>query len=203
MKGDAAVSFDVLLLGGASGTGKTRVAYPLARHFEVGVAAVDDLVTVLERMTTPEHLPALHFWESHPDPGSISASDIQLQGTEIMQVMMPALEAVIENHLEESTPVVLEGDFIHPALAARATFGEQANDGRVKAIFLVEADVDQLVLNYLEREPAIGPQTTRAEVSALWSAWFSRECSAYGVPAISARPWATLLERIVAATGGN
>jgi len=28
--------------------------------------------------------------------------------------MLPALEAVIENHLETATPLVLEGDFIHP-----------------------------------------------------------------------------------------
>ncbi len=142
----------MLLLGGASGTGKTGVAYRLARDLGVGVAAVDDLVAVLQRLSTPEQLPALHFWESHPNPGSLSAGDIQQQGTEIACVMMSALEAVIENHLQEGTPTVVEGDFIHPALAGRSTFGEQPNNGRVRAVFLLEDDVDQLVRNFADRE---------------------------------------------------
>jgi 2-phosphoglycerate kinase len=177
------------------------VAYPLARHLGVGVTAVDDLVTALHRMTTPEQLPVLHFWESHPDPGSLSASEIQHQGTDIVHVLMPALEAVIENHLEEGTPTVLEGDFIHPALAEQSTFGEQPNNGRVRAVFLLEDDHDQLVRNFADRDPASAPQTTRAEVSVLWSSWFSHECEEYGVPAIPARPWKTLLERVVTASG--
>jgi 2-phosphoglycerate kinase len=191
--------WDVLLLGGASGTGKTRVAYPLAHHLGVGVAAVDDLVTVLERMTTPEQQPALHFWDNHPDPGSLSADEIQQQGTDIVRVMMPALEAVIENHLEEDTPVVIEGDFIHPALAVQAVFGDQPNRGRVRAAFLVEHEQEQLVRNFAEREPASAPQTTRAEVSVLWSHWFSRRCHEHRVPAVPARPWNTLQDRILSA----
>ncbi len=46
--------------------------------------------------------------------------------------MLPALEAVIENHLETATPLVLEGDFIHPALAARYAFGDEPNAGRAR-----------------------------------------------------------------------
>jgi hypothetical protein len=33
--------------------------------------------------------------------------------------MAPALEAAIKNHLESKSPVILEGDFILPALAAQ------------------------------------------------------------------------------------
>ena len=133
----------------------------------MGITEVDDFQVVLERMTTPEQQPALHFWRTHPDPGSLSAEEIQEQGLDILQVMMPALEAVIENHLEEGTPILLEGDFIHPALAAQDAFGEQPNGGRVRGIFLYEADEDQVVRNFLGREPATGPQRTRARVSVL------------------------------------
>jgi 2-phosphoglycerate kinase len=189
--------WSVLLLGGASGTGKTRVGYQLARRLGVGVTAVDDLVAVLERMTTPEQLPPLHFWNSHPDPGSLTATDIQKQGTHIVSVMRPALDAVIENHLEECTATVLEGDFIHPALTKQSTFGDQPNDGRVRAVFLLEDDRDQLVRNFADREPAFAPQTTRAEVSVLWSRWFSQQCQQQGVPAMPARPWNSLIERII------
>jgi 2-phosphoglycerate kinase len=43
----------VLLLGGASGTGKTAVSYRLARHFDIGITEVDELQIVLEHMNTP------------------------------------------------------------------------------------------------------------------------------------------------------
>jgi uridine kinase len=44
----------VLLIGGASGSGKTSVSYRLAHHFNVGITEVDDFQVILERMTTPE-----------------------------------------------------------------------------------------------------------------------------------------------------
>src|SRR5215212_7081040 len=123
MDNDPARPWQVLLLGGASGTGKTRLGYRLARLLAIGITEVDDFQVVLERMTTPEQQPALHFWRTHPDPGSLSAEEIHEQGLDILSVMRAALEAVVSNHLESGTPVVLEGDFIHPALAVQEAFG--------------------------------------------------------------------------------
>jgi tRNA A37 N6-isopentenylltransferase MiaA len=39
--------WQVLLLGGPSGAGKTAVSYRLARHFGVGITEVDDFQVVL------------------------------------------------------------------------------------------------------------------------------------------------------------
>jgi 2-phosphoglycerate kinase len=191
--------WDVLLLGGAAGTGKTRVSYRLARLFGVGITEVDDFQVVLERMTTPQQQPELHFWRTHPDPASLKAEEIQAQGVEVLRVMSVALEAVIENHLESGTAVVLEGDFIDPELAVRTSFGEEPAAGRVRALFLVEPDERQLLENFLTREPSMGPQTIRAQVSRLHSERFRRECKLLGVPCIEARPWNTLLDRVLAA----
>ena len=55
----------VLLLGGASGVGKTQVSYPLARHYGIDVVQVDDFQTILEHMTTPAEQPVLHYWRTH------------------------------------------------------------------------------------------------------------------------------------------
>ena len=55
-------TWHVLLVGGASGVGKTSVSYRLAQHFGAGLTDTDDFRDVLERMTTPEQQPALHFW---------------------------------------------------------------------------------------------------------------------------------------------
>jgi 2-phosphoglycerate kinase len=189
----------VLLLGGASGTGKTRLSYRLAHALGIGITEVDDFQAVLERMTTPEQQPALHFWRTHPDPRSLSAEEIQEQGLDILDVMLPALEAVVENHLEEGTPIVLEGDFIHPALGAREAFGDQPNDGRVRGVFLYEQEEEQVVRNFLAREPATGPQRTRARVSVLRAAWIRARCEELGVATLPARPWETLFDRVLEA----
>lgn len=178
--------------------GKTSVSYRLARHFEVGITEIDDFQVLLERMTTPEQQPALHFWHTHPDPGALSADEIMVRGLEIGYAMAPGLEAVIANHLESQTPVVLEGDFIHPALAAQSYFGDMANAGQVRAVFLYEDDEAQIVANFLQREPESGPQKTRARVSWLYGRWLAQEAARVGVPMVVARPWDTVFERILA-----
>jgi 2-phosphoglycerate kinase len=191
--------WDVLLLGGPSGTGKTAISYRLARHFGVGITEIDDFQVLLERMTTPEQQPVLHFWRTHPAPHLLSAIEIMEQGLEVGRVMAPGLEAVIANHLGSQAPVVLEGDFIHPSLAAQAGFMDQPNNGRVRAVFLYEDDEQQLVANFLRREPESGPQLTRARVSWLYGQWLKREAERYGIPALPARPWEMVFERVIAA----
>src|SRR3712207_1722622 len=161
-------SWQVLLLGGASGVGKTSISYRLAHHYRFGITEVDDFQVLLEHMTTPEQQPVLHFWRTHPAPDQLSAEAIFAQGLQVGQVMAPGLEAVIANHLESSTPVVLEGDFLHPALAAQPAFAGLANTGQVRAVFLIEEDERQLVANFLQREPDHGPQRKRAQVSWLY-----------------------------------
>jgi 2-phosphoglycerate kinase len=191
--------WQVLLLGGPSGVGKTVVGYRLARHFGVGITEVDDFQALLVRMTTADQQPAIHFWRTHPAPEQLSAAEIIEHLLEQSDAMSPGLEAVIANHLESSTPVVLEGDFIAPALAAQASFSGQANGGRVRGVVLHEPDEQQLVENYLSREPATGPQVKRAHVSWLHGLWLKQEAERCGLPVVLARPWDTVLERLVAA----
>jgi 2-phosphoglycerate kinase len=191
--------WQVLLLGGPSGSGKTAVSYRLAQYFQIGITEIDDFQMLLERMTTPEQQPVLHFWRTHPAPDQLSATEIMEQGLALGQVMAVGLEAVIANHLESQTPVVLEGDFIHPSLAAQKSFAGLANDGRVRAIFLYESDERQLLANFLQREPDSGPQGTRARVSWLYGQWLKQEAERHGLPVLPARPWDTLFERMIAA----
>ncbi len=191
--------WQVLLLGGPSGTGKTAVSYRLAQYFGIGITEVDDFQVLLECMTTPEQQPILHFWRTHPAPDQLSAREIMENGLASGRVMTPGLEAVIANHLEAQTPVVLEGDFILPALAAQQSFAGQPNHGHVQAVFLYEEDEHQLVQNFLQREPEHGPQAKRAHVSWLYGQWLKQEAEHYNLRALPARPWDTLFDRIVAA----
>ena len=191
--------WQVLLLGGAAGTGKTAVSYRLARHFDIGITEVDDFQVILECMTTPEQQPALHYWRTHPKAADLPAEQIMKLQIAVGQAMSLALAAVIANHLEASTPVVLEGDFILPTLAAEPAFAGLPSARHVRAVFLYEQDESQLLRNFLQREPDSGPQYKRAQVSWLYGQWLKQEAERYGLPALPARPWESIFERILAA----
>jgi hypothetical protein len=64
-------------------------------------------------------------------------------------------------------------------------------------VFLYELDEEQVVQNFLEREPQTGPQTTRARVSVLRAAWIREVCRELGRASLPARPWDTLFGRVL------
>ena len=192
-------SNSVWLVGGASGTGKSRLAYDLARRLDIPIVEIDDIVEALFAMTTPEQQPALHFWRTHPEAASWAPERILELHIATVRALVPAVEAVIANHLETDTPVVIEGDYLLPETAAREAFGEVANEGRVRAVFLVETDSARIVSNFRSREPADGEQLDRATVSSLFGAWLAAEAALVGIPVIAPRPWRTVVERALAA----
>lgn len=192
-------SWQVLLLGGPAGAGKTSVSYRLAQHFKIGITEVDDFQVILERMTTPAEQPALHYWQTHPEAGDLPAEEILKLSIAVGRAMAPAMEAVIANHLESQVPIVLEGDFILPELVTLPAFSADSMRSQVQAVFLYEESEEQLQRNLLQREPAEGIQEKRARVSWLYGQWLKEEAERAGAIALPARPWNDLFERILAA----
>lgn len=189
--------WQVLLLGGASGVGKTSVSYRLAQHYNVGLTEVDDFQVVLEHMTDPGRYPAFHYWRTHTEEASRMDADAQLAlFLRYASTLEEALALVIGNHLETRMPVILEGDFILPSLAVRDIYGEEPPDGQVRAIFLYEEEA-QIARNYRQREGHEQPQ--RARTSWRVSEWLRAEAALLNLPAVPARPWETVLERIIKA----
>lgn len=188
--------WDVLLVGGASGTGKTSVSYRLARRFDVGITEVDDLHIVLERLTTPEQQPVLHYWRTNPEAAHLSAEQILELHIAVSRVLSPAIKAVIANHLEAQTPIVLEGDYLLPEIMARQEEAKLPKTERVRGVFLYEPDEMQILQNFSLREPDEGEQAGRARVSWLYGQWLKDECQRLGLVALPSRPWDTLLDRI-------
>ena len=193
-------AWTVLLIGGASGTGKTRLSYPLARQLGVPIVEVDDIVEALMVMTTADQQPALHHWATHPEAARLPPEGILEIHLAVTESLGPALAAVVANHLETDTPVIIEGDYLTPAFAARERFREASADGRVGAVFLHEPDEMQLVANLSGREPH-GEQRARARVSSLYGEWLAAEAARHGVPMIEARPWSNLQQRVLGVVG--
>jgi 2-phosphoglycerate kinase len=184
----------VLLVAGASGVGKSRLAHQLARHYDVGLVEIDDFQQLLERLTTPEQFPAIHYVRTHPDEwarmdaGERLATLLRYAGD-----MSRALEVVIGGRLEGGAPCVIEGDFILPTLALQAAFDGVPAAGRVGALVLLEDDAAQIERNYLAREGR--PQPLRAQTSWLHSEWLRAEATRLGIPTVAARPWESVLGR--------
>jgi 2-phosphoglycerate kinase len=189
--------WDVLLLGGASGVGKSTVAPAVARHFGAALTPIDDFYLVVERMTSPERYPEVHRWRLHPEEVLALDDDGMLEHTLAnASAMTEALEPVIAEHLGEEPRLVLEGDFLVPSLAVRERFDDVEANGRVRGVFLLE-DEAQLGRNFADREGEEQPR--RARATAVHSEWIRAECDRLGVPAVPARPWSTVVDRVIAA----
>ena len=67
------ILWDLILVGGPSGVGKSRLSYPLAKHFDVPIIEVDDLVQVADCVTSLESHPDFHRWYAHPSRFDFSA----------------------------------------------------------------------------------------------------------------------------------
>ena len=181
--------WDILIIGGVSGAGKTSLSQPLSQQYGIPLVRVDDFQVLLEAITTPEMLPALHYWNEHPnwrDEG-VEASVKHL--IDVGKMLLPGLKAVVDDHLLENIPMILEGDFILPELAGCFS------DKRVKTVFVHEPLQEQILQNFLAREGI--KQEFRAAISHVYGLWLAERCAALNVEMIEARPWATLVERVI------
>ncbi|MFJ2878114.1 hypothetical protein ACIPJN_12395 [Streptomyces sp. NPDC086796] len=199
-----ATSWDILLIGGASGIGKSRAAAQLAggaNESRAFVVEFDDVVSAVEAMTTAEHHPALHHFDAVPDPARLTVDqvlDLQIATAEALE---PAVLGVVRNRLTVDVPAVIEGDYLTPAAAVEAIREGLTAGRRVHAVFLHEPDQEQILANYAAREPDSGEQRHRAQVSAAYSHWLADQAVRHGLPVVECRPWTGLAVRLEQALG--
>ena len=63
-------NWTVLFIGGASGSGKSSLAYQIAEVYGVNVLEADD-VYLSVKAVTKEDFPAIHYWDTGADWKSI------------------------------------------------------------------------------------------------------------------------------------
>jgi 2-phosphoglycerate kinase len=182
----------VLLIGGSSGVGKTTVAPEVARRLGAAWLMVDDLRLALERSGLPI-----------PDSTRVEAVDAPDGLVAVGEAVSPAIEVVIENHVDQGIPVVIEGDGILPSILERPPVRARAAGGRVRAVFVHEPDAEALLANLLARGADGWREDLRwyARRSAAHGAWLKREAERHGRPTVPARPPDTLAARILVAAG--
>jgi len=194
----------VLLLGGASGVGKTVVAAALGRHFGAPWVQLDDFRLTLERATTSAEQPDLHYLTAPARAAEVAAlaPDAYCAALIAMNTTLArATEIVVAHHVGVGAPLVLEGDGVVPEVAADPMFAGVNTGGAVRAVFLDEPDEAALYANMLRRGrgfetlPA-SMQRQQARAPWLYGAWLAGEARRFGLPVVPARPWESVLERV-------
>lgn len=204
--------WEVLLIGGVSGAGKTVAAAELARRLMIPWIGVDDLRLALQwtrvSLPEPEQTEALYFFLDTPDVWSLQPERLRDGLIEVGEIMSPAIEIVVSNHLGNAGPVILEGDGILPSLADRSEVKAGIESGRVRIVFLHEPDPDRLQANYLQRNRfpegrSDAELRAEARAKALFSDWIVAEARRRELPVIDSRPFDSLLDRILSAASGT
>ncbi|MFC4102603.1 hypothetical protein [Paenibacillus xanthanilyticus] len=183
-------NWTVLFVGGASGIGKSSIAYEIGRHYGVNVMEVDDVHLSVKTVTTRDHFPAIHYFDSGSDWKDLGVNGNVNWLIDVSKEMVPVLKEIAKRHIEDNVPIIIEGDFISPELAASFDRAE------VKSIFIQESDKNQIVQNYLAREGG-ELQEFRAEISTSYNNWIAETCKSNGMKLIESRPWNTVLNRTI------
>ena len=183
-------NWTVLFIGGASGTGKSSIAYEIARFYGLNVLEVDDIHLSVEAVTTKESFPAIHYWNTGVNWEEIGVAGNVNWLIDVSKEMIPVLKELVNRHIEDKLPIIIEGDFIYPE------FANSFENPEVKSIFVNESDINQILQNYLSREGG-DLQHYRAEISIAYGKWIADTCNQNGIRLIEARPWDTVLTRAI------
>ncbi len=126
----------VLLIGGHSTSGKTITSKRLDLALGVPWMQVDDIRLAFQRARArlPEHTDALYFDKTphflrRPPEGQCDSL------VAVGEVLSAPLEVIIENYVDQSAPIVIEGDGILPSLLSRPPVVESA--AFIRAVFII------------------------------------------------------------------
>ncbi|MDP6666576.1 MAG: isopentenyl transferase family protein [Dehalococcoidia bacterium] len=208
----------ILLIGGSTGTGKTRLAQELGRELRVSVLQVDDLRLGLQAITTETSHPALHSFTGASAEKTLNNPESIVEGyLSVAEIMEPAVRAVMSHHIDvaDTGPLIIEGDGILPRLGSVEylrqvdSWFQNVADDTVRSLFLVEEDLQQLRANMYGRARGDGnaPGDREGDRSILsQGGWrlgqkFKIDAGTYSVPVILSRPFDGLLQRALDALG--
>ena len=192
----------VLLIGGHSAAGKTTAAERLGRALGVPWLMVDDLRLAFQRaeVTLPSGTEALYL-DTQPGFRRGTPEEQCAALIDVGHVMSAALEAIVENHVDQQLPIVIEGDGIVPSLLGRPPVLERA--AWIRAAFIVEPDESALRTALASRRGSravgLGQDELQAESKAKWmfGQWLAEEASHHGLAVVEPRPWDTLPDRLL------
>jgi 2-phosphoglycerate kinase len=182
----------VILIGGATGVGKSTIATQLAARLGiVRVVATDAIREVMRSMLSPELMPTLHTSSFQADTAlrelpSKSADALILGFREQTAAVSVGINALIERAAMEGTSIIIEGAHVVPGFFDLEAYGE-----RIVAVpFLIGVeDEDRHMNHFAAREGAIASRPARRYLEGFENIrklqrWTKSQALSHGVPMI-------------------
>ena len=196
---DTESSWDVLLIGGHSTSGKSTIARELGRQLAIPVMQVDDCRLALQRVIKPGQIEGLHFFQTPNAIRIANPDNLVSRLIRIGAIMTDAIESIIAHHVISSTPIIIEGDGILPELATQITCDGVQVAGRIQAVFVIEPDEEQFKAACENRWPG----ASKEEDSWRWrrlawkyGQWVEQEAKRLNLHVVTSRPFETLVNRV-------
>lgn len=120
----------VVLIGGAPGAGKTTLGRALGARIDASSLTVDDLLTAVQAVTTPESHPGLHVMRAVDSIDYFTTNPVEqltADATRQHEATWLAVEGVIRKHARWGPPVVIDGWSMRPAWVAELDFASVAS----------------------------------------------------------------------------
>jgi len=191
----------VLLIGGATGSGKTSLALALGKYFDVPTLEGDVLRWAIESAVALGSDPDLHpfhdveLW-NRPGPEILDSS--LRQSARLCQIN----EVVLARRHFSKRPLILESVWILPEFASQPSFNGIEMSGEVRSLFLYEQDVTALAERLYGRDGELGlpsNQPSRLKMLYEYGLLMKERAEALGLPVLPSRPFETLVDRAIEA----
>jgi 2-phosphoglycerate kinase len=132
----------ILLLGGATGAGKTALAQEVAHRLGIaGVVSTDSIRQIMRIMLSRDLVPAIHAssydaWRALPDLAG--HEDAVIEGFRTMAATVSVgVRAMIDRAVAENASLIIDGVSLVPGLLDAASYQDRAH-----VIFLIVATLD-------------------------------------------------------------
>jgi|CXWL01.1.fsa_nt_gi 2-phosphoglycerate kinase len=185
----------VLLIGGSSGVGKTRLAQQLAKRYEISHTETDDLRVGLRTVTNREAHPELFtFVDNQNYLAEFSVQQFMEAHLASAKTVWRALDSIITKHVGFNERVIFDGDSILPSLLAT-----RDQEG-IKAIFLydgLEGVRERQAARNRNKKRTPEKMETNAQFSFAYSEVLREQALEQGFTTIQASPIDSLFDRVV------
>lgn len=148
----------VILIGGATGVGKSTIAREVATRFRISVVASDHIREVMRSMLSAQLMPTLHTSSFQADtalsePPTKTSEAIIVGFREQTQAVAVGINALIDRAAIEGMSLIIEGPHVIPGFIDTESHGD-----RILAVpFVVTVDEEERHLSHFAaREDAVG-----------------------------------------------
>ncbi len=203
MRSPSLKPWQVLVLFGASGTGKSTAARQIASGSGTTWMQVDDLRLALQysQVTLPTMTDRLYFFESTPDFWARPPDELLQAFIDVATVMAPAVRVVIDSHLATGVPMVIEGDGVLPFLVDDPVLRLWVDSGAIRFCCVAAGSRTELIENmvrrgrgdHLDDHERVAMQAT---ANLAFNDWLVEMSRVLRIPVVPSRPFDTLPDRI-------